>query len=111
MNTKDGSFELKLMKEKDKFYLETGFTTEQVSEYLREHKAKAEMEKQVAEMKEAKKNRKDEEAKAAKLSKIVENSSPGAAVQVGRQVIFLIISMLFMLLFPDLMRCRRRKLR
>ena len=45
MNTKDGSFELKLMKEKDKFYLETGFTTEQVSEYLREHKAKAEMEK------------------------------------------------------------------
>ena len=74
-------------------------------------KEKAEMEKQVAEMKEAEKKRKDEEAKAAKFSKIVENSSPGAAVHVGRQVIFYVISMQFMLLFPDLMRCRRRKLR
>ncbi len=51
-------------------------------------KGKAEMEKQVAELKEAEKKRKDEEARAAKFSKTVENSSPGAVVQVGRQVIY-----------------------
>ena len=65
LNTKDGSFELKLMKEKDKFYLETGFTTEQVSEYLREHKAKAEMEKHLEVMYERMKGQLAQEASAA----------------------------------------------
>jgi hypothetical protein len=53
-------------------------------------KGKAEMEKQLAELKEAERERMDEEAKAAKFSKIVENSSPGAVIRVGRQVIFLL---------------------
>ena len=38
------------MKEKDRFYLENGYTTEQVSENLREHKQKAEMEKHLEAM-------------------------------------------------------------
>ena len=61
--------------------------------------------------KEAEKKMKHEEAKAANFLKILENCSPGAVLHVGRQVIFLFISMLFVLLFPDLMRCRSRKLR
>ena len=44
MNMEDGNFEVQLQKEKDKFYMETGFTTEAVSGYLREMKAKAEFE-------------------------------------------------------------------
>ncbi len=72
-------------------------------------KEKAEMEKQVAELKEKEKKRKDEEARAAKFSKTVENSSPGAVVQVRRQVIFLFISMPFMLV-PNPFRCRSREL-
>lgn len=61
--------------------------------------------------KEAEKKMKHEEAKAANFLKILENCSPGAVLHVGCQVIFLFISMLFVLLFPDLMRCRSRKLR
>jgi hypothetical protein len=38
----DGTFELKLQKEKDRFYMETGYTTEAVSMFLREHKARQE---------------------------------------------------------------------
>ena len=47
---------------------------------------KAEMQKKVAELLEAHKKRNEEEAKAGKLAKLVEGASPGAVVQVGRQV-------------------------
>jgi hypothetical protein len=49
-------------------------------------KEKAEKEKRMADLLEADKKRKDEEAKAAKISKVVESASPGAVVHVGRQV-------------------------
>ena len=47
---------------------------------------KAEMQKKVAELLEAHKKRNEEEAKAGKLAKLVAGASPGAVVQVGRQV-------------------------
>lgn len=53
MSMEDGRFEMMLQKEKDHFYLETGYYTEQVSGFLREHKAKAEFEAQVKAQKEA----------------------------------------------------------
>ena len=49
-------------------------------------KDKAEMQKKMAELLEAHKKRNEEEAKAGKLAKLVEGASPGAVVQVGRQV-------------------------
>ena len=48
LSMEDGNFEILLQKEKDKFYLETGYYTEQVSMFLREHKAKQEFERHVA---------------------------------------------------------------
>ena len=45
MSMEDGNFEILLMKEKDRFFIETGYTTEQVSNYLREQKARTEYEK------------------------------------------------------------------
>lgn len=36
IEAQDGTFEILLMKEKDKFFLETGYTTEQVTVHLRE---------------------------------------------------------------------------
>ena len=49
-------------------------------------KDKAEMQKKMAELLEAHKKRNEEEANAGKLAKLVEVASPGAVVQVGRQV-------------------------
>lgn len=51
-------------------------------------KEKAEMEKRMADLLDADRKRKEEEAKAAKFSRIVESASPGAVVQVqvSRQV-------------------------
>ena len=49
-------------------------------------KDKAEMQKKMAELLEAHKKRNEEEAKAGKLAKLVAGASPGAVVQLGRQV-------------------------
>lgn len=45
LSLEDGNFEILLQKEKDKFYLETGYYTEQVSSFMRELKAKAEFDR------------------------------------------------------------------
>ena len=60
-------------------------------------KEKADMEKKLAQFLESDKKKKEEEAKAAKLSKLVENASPGQVVQVGRQVISYLL--------PDFQNC------
>ena len=49
-------------------------------------KEKAQMEKRMGELLDADKKRKEEDAKAAKISKVVESAGPGAVVHVGRQV-------------------------
>jgi len=49
-------------------------------------KVNAEMEKKMAEILQAETRRKDEEAKAARISKAIESASPGTVVQIGRQV-------------------------
>lgn len=40
----DGNFDILMQKEKDKFFLETGYTTEQVSIFLREREMKRKFE-------------------------------------------------------------------
>ena len=55
------------------------------------------MQKRVDDLMEADKRRKEEEAKAVKLSKLVENASPGQVVQMGRQVISYLL--------PDFQNC------
>ena len=49
-------------------------------------KVNAEMEKKMAEILQAETRRKDEEAKASRISKAIESASPGTVVQIGRQV-------------------------
>ena len=60
-------------------------------------KEKADMEKKLAQFLESDKRRKEEEAKAVNISKLVENASPGQVVQMGRQVISYLL--------PDFQNC------